>query len=281
MGSLQQILLVTKAGDEQAANLARQIREWLVAQGIQGEIRENTLAGSFLGHPEFLPDMAVVLGGDGTMLSVARKLHEQDIPLLGINVGHVGFLAESCAQGWESELACLVRGSWTVSMRDMLAFRVHRGGRVVAAASAVNDVVVGRGSLARLISLNVRYGNEFVAPLRADGLIVATATGSSGYAVSCGGPLVAPELSVFILAPICPFKGGFPPLVLGMDRPVHVLMEENLVGTCLTWDGQETFPLEAGDRVSVGRHAHPARFVRLQGSSYIARLREKGFVRCK
>lgn len=279
MKDIHRILLVTKADNLQAAELGGQIMDWLVQRGLQVRQVENRLATSIMMTDSENPDLIMVVGGDGTMLGVIRRIHGLGIPVLGVNAGHVGFLAESCSEGWESKLGLLLDGRFTVWDRPVLKYEVIKNGRSVQTGPAVNDVVVGRGSLARLIRLDISYGGEPVTGLRADGLITATPTGSSGYGISCGGPLVHPSMAAYVLIPICPFMGGFPPMILPMDKTVVIRLAERQSGVYLTLDGQECLGLDFGDEVRISRDPVPARFLELSSDAYFSRLRDKGFVR--
>jgi NAD+ kinase len=281
--SVQNILVVTKAGDAEAAALGREIGSWLEGRGLVARVMENrqergreeaARAGVF--DPR--PDLVLVLGGDGSMIGVARKMVEP-IPMLGLNLGKVGFLTELGRADWEGRLSTILDKGFRTARRMALAYTVRRQGREILTGRIINDLVVNRGSLARLIHVNVSADGEPLGVLRADGLIVATPTGTTGYAVSAGGPLVMPELEVYTLTAVCPFRSTFRPLVLSSASELLLHILESKAETFLTVDGQEGFPLACGDEVLVRRSQVDLLFADPGGPGYLAKLRTKGFIR--
>jgi NAD+ kinase len=272
-------LLMLRHGDEKAAALGREIAAWLEARGAAATLREHRT-----GHgPDVCPaidgrplDMVLVLGGDGTFIGVARQCLSLGIPLLGLNLGRVGFLAEG-ADSWETRLEALLDGRFTLSRRVSLAWEVTHQDRVSRSGLAVNDLVVSRGELARLIRLSVRYGDDSVGAMRADGLIVSSPTGSTAYGFSAGGPLVLPEMEALCLTPVCPFLNNFRPVVLPADRAIVIGVEELRGEVRLSVDGQHSHPLEPGDRVTVRRGPDDLLMAQTSGTTYFARLANKGF----
>jgi NAD+ kinase len=278
---IRHITLVVKAGNENARDLAREISAWIDTHNVHVHIVENTMDCEVLELGREKPDCVIVLGGDGTMLSVARKINGHGIPLLGVNLGNVGFLTETSPRAWQETLEDLLANRCTVSSRVVLEYVLYRHGQSKPSCSgkAFNDLVVNRGSLARLINLRVAYGQESLGSVRADGLIISTPTGSTGYGVSGGGPLVYPDLDVFILTPICPFLNAFAPLVLPFDQPLSIEVEPDNGEVYLTLDGQRGFSLEGGDRVEIGRAQTPIKLIHSASTSYISKLKAKGFIR--
>jgi NAD+ kinase len=279
--SIRHIILVVKAGHGKARCLAREIKAWIDERHVHALVVENKMDCDLLELGREKPDCVIVLGGDGTMLSVARKINGLGIPLLGVNLGNVGFLTEATPQNWQQTLEDLFAGRLSVSSRTVLEYAVFRQGEDTPACSgkAFNDLVVNRGALARLINLKVAYGDQSLGTVRADGLIVSTPTGSTGYCVSAGGPLVYPDLDVFVLTPICPFLDTFAPLVLPFDEPLSVTVEPNSGEIYLTLDGQKGFCLAAGDRVEIARARTRIKLIATRSSSYMDKLKTKGFIR--
>ncbi|ABB39414.1 ATP-NAD/AcoX kinase [Oleidesulfovibrio alaskensis G20] len=275
---LKRVFIVTKQAHAGAAALAADMQAWFAARGIEAATEENDTASA-------LPDFArsasciMVLGGDGTMLSVSRRAVGLDVPLLGVNLGKVGFLAEVSAAGWQQAFTRLAENGLTCSERLALHFAVSREGRCVFEGTAVNDVVLHRGVLARVINLGLGVDGEWLGDLRADGLIVSTPTGATGYAVSAGGPLVHPDMSVYAITPICPFLNNFHPMVLAGSMRFEIRILEGPQEVYVTQDGQECFALQAGDLVTVTQASRGLLFVAVEGSTYFTRLRAKGFVR--
>jgi len=268
-----------RTGDGQAMALGRMIAAWLSERGAIGVLCEHNVGGGLHAcpAPEGRPfDMVLVLGGDGTFIGVARACLGLELPILGLNLGSVGFLAED-ASDWPVRLEALLRGDYIVSRRVCLGYEALRDGMDVCSGVAVNDVVVGRGDMARLIRLGVARGGVDVGSLRADGLIVSTPTGSTAYGFSAGGPLVHPDLLALCLTPVCPFLNTFSPMVLPCDQPVEVTVQEQRGEVRLTVDGQRSFALRQGDVVRVRRAESDLLLARTGGESYFAKLGSKGF----
>jgi len=277
-------LLMLRTGDEHARALGQEIAAWLAAQGAGATVCEHRVGD---GLSSCTPpagqdwDMVLVLGGDGTFIGVARVCLRLGLPVLGLNLGRVGFLAEGAAD-WQKRVQALLDGNYSLSRRVCLEYRVQRRGQGVASGLAVNDVVVSRGDMARLIRLSIfREGEgarERVGAMRADGLIVSTPTGSTAYCYSAGGPLVHPEIAAFCLTPVCPFLNTFGPMVLPADAPLAVLVEERRGEVRMTVDGQRTFALECGDEGVLSRSPEDLVMAHTAGcSSYFAKLANKGF----
>ena len=276
---IQRIVVVAKSEHEEARELADKICTWVCARGIYAHAVENRVDCDVLDVGGDVPDCVLVLGGDGTMLSVARKINGSNIPMLGVNLGNVGFLTETGVQNWQTMLEELLAGEMKISTRAVLHFQVQRQGQCVHEGKAVNDLVINRGSLARLVNLDVCFGSHHLVNLRADGLIVSTPTGSTAYSVSAGGPLVYPDLDLFVITPISPFLQNFQPMVLPFGSPLYIEVDQNNAEVFLTQDGQRGITLLAGDRVEVTRASTGLRLMYSRNFSYIAKLKAKGFIR--
>lgn len=272
-------LLMLRNGDELARTLGEEIAQWLRAQGAEASLCEHSVGGDLdaCERPAGAPwDMVLVLGGDGTFIGVCRLCLELGLPVLGLNLGRVGFLAEG-AEDWRRRVRALMDGQYSLSRRLVLSFDVLRAGKSVFSGVAVNDVVVSRGDMARLIRLGVMRGEERVSTIRADGLIVSTPTGSTAYGYSAGGPLVHPEMEALCLTPVCPFLGTFSPVVLPPDKDIAIEVEEQRAEVRLTVDGQRAFALDRGDVVRVWRSPRDLVMARTGSATYFARLAGKGF----
>ena len=217
------------------------------------------------------------------MLGALRAVINTFVPVIGVNLGQVGFLAGIAENRWQEDLEILLNGGLRLRRCLVLDWQVERDGAVVERGWSVNDVVLRCGNLAKLVNLRLHIDREDAGLLRADGLVVSTPTGASGYAFSAGGPLVYPEVEAFVLAPICPFLNRMPPFIVGSDKMVwlDVGSEPNpeQAGIFLTSDGQEGFPLKPGDRITITRSPHAAFMGFLPQSSYFAVLRDRGFIR--
>ena len=278
MSTFQKILVMNKAGNDEARTLAGQVLRWLEGQGHAARVQENTPEGcsSHLEMPD--PDLILILGGDGTLFSVVRSMGERMVPVVGINLGQVGFLTDLDKMSWQGPLAAILQGRFIPSRRTLLSFSVSRQGREIRSGRAVNDLVACRGTLARLIRLRVWYGQEPIGALRADGLIVSTPTGSTAYTVSAGGPLIHPELDVYTLTPICPFLSGFMPLVLPSSRPLRIMVDPGPAESYLTVDGQMGIPLRPGDEIRITTDSAQLTLLQPLEVSYFSKLKHKGFI---
>lgn len=275
---IEHIYIVTKMGDRAALDLGREIAAWLEARGVTATVQEDCQAsGGHLLHVPRQSDMALVLGGDGTLLSVARRVMPTGIPLLGVNMGHLGFLTKASTGDWPARLTRLLEQGLLVEERLALRCEVLREGAITHVGSAVNDVVVSRGAMARLVRLRLSCQGELVAALRADGVIVSSPTGSTAYAISAGGPVIHPGLEALGITAVCSFMSILKSLVVPADACVEVLVEESWGEVFLTEDGQQGRLLATGDLVRVTRAERGLRLVRVEGASYFATLQEKGF----
>ena len=223
------------------------------------------------------PPVAVLmaLGGDGTMLRAIRSLQGRDIPVLGVNLGSLGFLTSVGQQDMEHALDCLARGTFTTSRRALAECRVLRGSKRVSRYQALNDVVIDRGASSRIVTLNLLVGGEEVSAYRADGLIVSTPTGSTGHSLSAGGPILHPASRAFVISLICPHTLSTRPLVIPDDKRIVVEIARSTGDLPLSVDGQVGEPLRAGDRVAIRRSPRAVRFIHLPDYSYFSVLRQK------
>ena len=219
-------------------------------------------------------DLAVVVGGDGTMLGFARQIAPYGVPLVGINQGRLGFITDVPLENYHEALASMIAGDYEIEHRSMLGGEVHRDGETIFEGLAMNDVVVSRGAAASMVELRIHIGEEFVANLRADGLIIASPTGSTAYALSAGGPILHPGISGWVLVPIAPHTLSNRPIVLPDSASIAIEM----VGgreISVSFDMQTLASLLHADRILVRRSLHQVRFLHPRGWSYYATLRRK------
>ena len=219
-------------------------------------------------------DLAVVLGGDGTMLAIARRLARHGVPLVGINRGRLGFITDIPYERFAEGLSAVLDGESVEEPRTLLEGDVRRGDRTLFAAAALNDVIVSRGATAGMVELSISIDGEPVADLRADGLIVASPTGSTAYALSAGGPILHPGVAAWTLVPIAPHDLSHRPIVVPDDREIAI---EILAGreASVNFDMQSLSSLAHGDTIRVRRSPDRARFLHPRGFSYYATLRQK------
>jgi NAD+ kinase len=219
-------------------------------------------------------DLLMVIGGDGTLLRVARETAGSLTPLVGINVGALGFLTDVQAHQLPLALKQIWAGQTHVESRPLIQASGRAHGQPIV-ETALNDFVISRGAAPRLIELEVSVDGEFLTRYRCDGLIVATPTGSTAYSLSAGGAIVSPTADVFTLTPICPHALSNRSVIVGLDSAVHVKVLSQRVETILTADGQQMIPLAAGDLITIRRSRHAIRLMHLAGSSFFETLRRK------
>jgi NAD+ kinase len=223
-------------------------------------------------------DLIVILGGDGTFIGAARLLHSLGAPLMGVNLGRVGFLAQLHRDSWQGWLDKVLVEGFSVSRRLILEYDVLRRGAPVHHGLVVNDLVVSRGELARLIRLSVSFDGIDISALRADGLIVSTPAGSSAYGVSAGGPLVHAGLEAYCVTPVCPFLNSFKPMVFPADGVLGVRVEESSGEVNLTEDGQAVVRLEHADEIALRRAEKDLLVVDFGQRAYFEKLQKNGFL---
>jgi len=273
--------ICVKPDQPQVAKRVAELDDWLRARGV--EVLLDSQAGGWQGREGLeleelaaRADLLVVLGGDGTILAAARAVGERPVPLLGVNLGTLGYLAETSSDELFDALEQAMAGRLVVARRMRIDVSVERGGRVASRNIALNDAVIGKSTLSRMIDLETRADDAYVTTYHADGLIVATPTGSSAYSLSAGGPLLLPDGASIVLTPICPHTLTQRPLVLPDSCRVEVLVRDTRGGEVhLTVDGQVGLQLEQGDRVWVVRSAHPALLLVSPGRSRFEVMREK------
>jgi NAD+ kinase len=258
------------------------IAQFLHAQGCELVFERQTAANMGIPVYDALDvaaicaqcDLGLVVGGDGTMLGIGRQLAPHGVPLIGINQGRLGFITDIPLEGFEATLAPMLRGEYEEDHRSLMHARVMRDGRCVLDALAMNDVVVNRGATSGMVELRVEVDGRFLAKQRADGLLIASPTGSTAYALSAGGPLLHPSLCGTVLVPIAPHALSNRPIVLP-DKSEIVIEMINGRGNTVNFDMQALASLNHHDRIVIRRSEHAITFLHPQGWSYFATLREK------
>lgn len=221
-------------------------------------------------------DAVLVLGGDGTFLAAAREAARQDVPILGVNLGGLGFLTETAESDLYSALERLVAGDVEIEPRMMVEARVDsKKGKARWTECGLNDVVIHQSDESRMVHLELRIGRTPIGTLAADGLIVATPTGSTAYSLSAGGPIVEPTLEALLATPICPHSLAFRPLLVGADEKLRVRVGRDVNRARLTVDGQISRPLAAGDDIEIRRAKSRVSMLSLKRESFYEVLREK------
>jgi len=262
---MKKIGIICKTGKPEPAEIVKGLLPWLRRKGCEPFVDSETAAilnikGSSRSQIPSLVDIIIVLGGDGTMLSVARLIGDRRIPILGVNIGGLGFLTAVPKDDLYEILEKVITEECPVEERIMLSACVFRHSECISEYVVVNDVVVNKGALARIIDLETYIDQNFIATFKADGLIVSTPTGSTAYALSAGGPILYPTLNSIVLAPICPHTLTNRPIVLPDDVTVEIVLKSQNEDVFLTIDGQVGFSLKQNDRVSVKKSLSKARF---------------------
>ena len=258
------------------------IAQFLNAQGCDIAIEKDTASNTGLTQYPILDvegigaqcDLALVVGGDGTMLGIGRVLAKFGVPLIGINQGRLGFITDIAFDDYQSVLSPMLRGDFEEDRRWMMQAQVMRDGHCVFNATAMNDVVVNRGATSGMVELRVEVDGRFVANQRADGLIISSPTGSTAYALSAGGPLLHPSIGGWVLVPIAPHTLSNRPIVLSDRGEIAI---EIVAGrdASANFDMQSLASLMLGDRIIVKRSDYQMRFLHPKGWSYFDTLRKK------
>ena len=219
-------------------------------------------------------DLAIVLGGDGTMLNIACTLAPFGIPLVGVNQGRLGFLTDISLDTMQQTIAAMLEGKFVTEQRMLLATRIMRDGAEVFNSRALNEVVVHRGNCSSMIEFEVRIDGEYLYNQRADGLIVATPTGSTAYALSAGGPILHPSLDLIALVPVCPHTMSNRPIVVKSESRLEILLHRTSA-VRVRFDSHTHFDLQGTDKLEVTRYPKPVSLLHPIGHSYYHTLREK------
>lgn len=278
---MDSVLLWPNPEKEQVKSLAQQIALWLEKRGVRALMPQDLAHRLDLEGMAFVPEQVtmqevawvMVLGGDGTLLLAAKHLMLWEKPILGVNLGHLGFLSEVEVPDLFPTLPLFLAGEYELDPRHLLTAEVSRQGRTLVRYEALNDVVVAKGPFARLVNLETYVDEAYVTTYPADGLIVATPTGSTAYSLSAGGPILSPDLSVFVVTPICPHSFFDRSVVIDARQTVKIRIRAMHRDTLLTVDGQEGFPLEDGDEIRVSASQHTVNLMRRPGWSFFHVLR--------
>ncbi len=278
---MKRIGLILKRHDGRLDRIVADIVPWLQSRGIDVFMdqvsAERYPAAENVTRPEELAshvDVVAVFGGDGTFLYAARMVAAVGVPIMGVNLGSLGFLTEIKLEEMHNAFEGLIAGTYQVEERALLEVEVMREGRVLARYLALNDAVINKGALARIIEIEVTVNAQLVTLTRADGLIISTPTGSTAYSLSAGGPIVYPTLEAFLITPICPHTLTNRPVVVP-DRDVLEVVLRRGSGVMLTVDGQVGMPIVQGDALKVRKAAVSVRIVQPAGSTFFKLLREK------
>ncbi|MEA2039099.1 MAG: NAD(+)/NADH kinase [Thermodesulfobacteriota bacterium] len=274
--------IIYKHDHEVARSEAKKLENWFKEKGIIAFSEEmETTEPQYHGSEEFslIPntvDWLVVLGGDGTLLGAARRIGRYGVPILGVNLGGLGFLTDVSFERFYDVVEMMIDGRLELESRIMLETRVYRKEKEVCRFQILNDVVINKSTLARIIDLEVTINDEFLTTFRADGLIIATPTGSTAYNLSAGGPILYPTMETFVLTPICPFTLTNRPIIIPHEAVIQIrLGKESEEEVLLTFDGQLGFNLFYGDRIIIHKSEEKINLFRPPDHSYFKILRTK------
>ena len=284
---MNRIGIIAKKNKPEVVTIASHLVEWLRTKKIKvylegeiGKLLSPTLSEGYWKsiEREEIPtdvEMIIVLGGDGTLLSVARQVWNKNIPILGVNLGGLGFLTEITLDELYPVLERVVQDDFAINEREVLNAGVIRRGERIAEFIVLNDAVINKGALARIIDLETTINGEYLSTFRSDGLIISTPTGSTAYNLSAGGPIVYPSLHTIIITPICPHTLTIRPIIIPDDVKIRALLKSRNEEVTLTLDGQQGFTLEFEDVVEVGKAEGRILLIKSPYRHYFELLREK------
>jgi NAD+ kinase len=280
MPIIKTVGICSKPAADEAKELVPALLSWLHQRGIATRIDENT--GEYAGLPglprDDVPegcDLMIVLGGDGTLLSAARAIGRREIPLFPVNLGGLGFLTAITIEELYPELQRALRSEHRIGKRRLLAVDIERDGKVVASYDALNDAVLTKSALARMIDLDTHVDDQFVCVYKADGLIISTPTGSTAYSLSAGGPIIFPSVPAILLTPICPHMLTNRPVLVPETSVIRINSHGPDESVYLTIDGQVGEPLREGDTVVCRSSRHYLLLVRPPRMMFFDVLRQK------
>ena len=285
--SIKRIGVFVKPHQPDALETLCRLTEWLSARGIQlvgtaeiehEQVELKTGCSVAVVKDEELArgvDLILVLGGDGTMIATARMIGNAEVPVMGVNYGGLGYLAEFPIEELFPALEAILAGQYQVQKRVMLSVELWRGEKLVTRNRVLNDVVVNKSALARIIEIEAYLNGQFVNLFRADGLIVATPTGSTAYNLSAGGPVIYPSMNAVVITPICPFTLSNRPIVVPDESLIELRLMTDKEEVALTLDGQFGFPLEVSDRVVIRKSNTTFNLVQPPNRNYFDVLRDK------
>ncbi len=268
--------IVVKPGHDEAMATAAELSAWLKERGVL-QAGEPLSAGNtpIEGAGFFDADLFVVLGGDGTMISTARLVGDSEILVLGVNYGSLGYLTDFRIEELFPALESIIAGEYDIDRRVMLDAEQWRGDEMIAKGRVLNDVVINKAALARIIEVTVNLDGLFVNSFRADGLIVSTPTGSTAYNLSAGGPIIFPSMNAIVLTPICPFTLTNRPIVVPDSAEIELILDNENEGVVLSLDGQIGHQMLVGDRIAIRKSQTTFNLVHPSNRNYFDVLRNK------
>lgn len=278
---VKKIGIISKPRKKDAGDILTNLVDWLRKKGIE-QLMDKETAGmidmkTYYERQDIvdLSEFIIVLGGDGTLLSVARLIGGKGTPILGVNLGSLGFLTEVTLEEMYPLLEEILAGDMIIDERGMLEASIQRDGKEVAKYLVLNDVVINKGAFARMILMETRVGGRYLNTYRADGLIISTPTGSTAYSLSAGGPIVYPTVGSVIISPICPHTLTNRPIVIPDNMDIEVTLSTENEDALITLDGQEGFSLKYMDTIVVKKSLNKTRLILSPKKDYYQILRQK------
>ncbi|MBI1820776.1 MAG: NAD(+)/NADH kinase [Nitrospirae bacterium] len=279
---MKKIGIIAKPFGSEVKKIIEELLLWLKEKEKEVYLDPET-AASFSDRPHFFKipfipqqmELVIVLGGDGTLLSVARLIEGNNVPILGVNLGGLGFLTEINMEDLYPTLEKIFQNEFLVDERIMLKTSVDRQGKKIAHSHVLNDVIINKGALAKMIKLEIYSNGHFLSSLRGDGLIVSSPTGSTAYSLSAGGPILYPSVDALILTPICPHTLTQRPIVIPSEMKLEIILKSKEEGAMVTFDGQVGFSLRLEDQIHIEKSEAKTQLIRSPGLSYFDVLRNK------
>ncbi|NJD01372.1 MAG: NAD(+)/NADH kinase [Ruminiclostridium sp.] len=284
---MRRIGVITNLEKDVDLKHTRELANCIISLGGQVKLASETARMIGMGEPCLdddavidCSDMVVCLGGDGTFLKAARKIYKKDIPILGINLGNLGFLTEIDKNAVHHAMEHIFKGNYQVEERMMLEVEIHKTGCDIVMETALNDAVISRGSISRILHVKAYINDVFVDSFPGDGLIVSSPTGSTAYSLSAGGPIVEPDTDLIIITPICPHILYSRSFITKAGSTVKAIVDENFQHNAMvTIDGQEGYEIRGGDFVKVRKSLHVIKLVRINSRDFFNILRKKIYYR--
>jgi len=279
--TIKKIGIISKPRKSDAGPVLSDLVRWLKERGIEPLMDQETAGLIDFESPHkrtdiaALSDLILVLGGDGTLISVSRLIGSRGTPILGVNLGSLGFLTEVTLDEMYPLLEKILAGKMSIDERWTLDVAVQRGDKELAKYTVLNDVVINKGALARMILMETVIDGRYLNTYRADGLIISTPTGSTAYSLSAGGPIINPKVGAIIISPICPHTITNRPIVVREDVMIEVTLQTENEDVLVTLDGQEGYPLQYLDKVVVKKSANVIRLITSPDKDYYEVLRQK------
>nr|WP_319474724.1 NAD(+)/NADH kinase [uncultured Sphaerochaeta sp.] len=272
---VRHVLIIANWSKKTSHTLSQTIVDYLAEKGIESSVSRTNKGNEPLVVNKNT-DLVICLGGDGTVLYCARYLQDLGIPILAINVGTFGYITEISVEEWQEAIDYFLEGKNTISRRLMIRVGVFRKGKKVFTAHGLNEMVVSSSGISKVVSLSLRIGSTEAGFFRSDGMIIATPTGSTGYSLAAGGPILDVDLTSLIITPICPFTLSNRPLVVSGDSTITLTIPKGQrTGLMLSVDGQQNFCLQEDDMIIVEKSQSKALLVASERRNYIEVLRDK------